>query len=444
MQNLERIVNILSSFGAGQRQLPLKVVLERHGIPQSSGYKLVNALLAEGFLQRSARGQLALGPAAAAYFFAPLKALAQPAEGGVGSINGVAAPSSRLVSRMAQWNPNLLDLVSTARFRKQPPFVIGFANASTSSAWRLAMARSLMAAALRQRDVVARVVVRNAEDDPRRQIAQLTEMRDDGVDLCILSAAASDNAELSAAVHQLALEGMPIIGVDRLCGEPEDLVAFVTASDVLVGRVSAQWLVEYLGGSGRILMLCGREDASPCRLRLQAAMEVLSLYPDIEIIAIEFTNWEAGIGYEVVSRHLAAGVRPDGVWCDSGLQATGSLRAFSDAGFKRGTFPPHTGGEVNSTYKLAFHNKVPLCGVDYPASVGALSFQTALETLFGRQVPRRLEANLEIVISRGHETTSVKADLFAEERVRWDREDDYVHASGWSSGAALGDKDFFV
>jgi hypothetical protein len=90
-------------------------------------------------------------------------------------------------------------------------------------------------------------------------------------------------------------------------------------------------------------------------------------------------------------------------------------------------------------YKLVFQHKVPLCGVDYPAAMGALSFQAALDTLFGRQVPRRIEANLEVVITRGHETTSVRADMFAEEKVRWDRSDDYVHASGWiPTGHMLG------
>lgn len=447
MQSFERIANLLSSFGEGQAELPLATLLARSGIPQSTGYKLVNALVDEGFLQRPARGMLALGPAAAAFFFAPLRALAPAGDPSIsGGVRHYPDASGRGMPRMAQWNPNLLDLVSTTRFRREPPFVIGFANASSSSPWRVAMARSLMAAAQRQRDVVSRVMVRDARDDPRRQIEQLAEMRAERMDLCILSAAASDHPELLAAVRGLGAEGIPVIGVDRLCGEPEDMVSFVTASDVLVGRMSALWLVEYLGGRGRILMLCGREDASPCRLRLQAAMEILGLHPDIEVVAIEFTNWEASLGHSIVQRHLAEGTKFDGVWCDSGLQGVGSLRAFTEAGYKRGTIPPHTGGEVNLMYKLAFHHKIPLCGVDYPAAMGALSFQTALDTLFGRQVPRRVEANLEIVISRGHETASVKADLFAEEKVRWDREDEYVHASGWipSSTTPNGRRPFFV
>lgn len=446
MQNIDRIAKILSSFNDGP--MPLSELLARNGIPQSSGYKLVNALLHAGLLQRPMRGMLALGPAAAAFFFAPLKAMPPSEDPALpGALHYYSDANGWAMPRAAQWNPNLLDLVSTERFRRDPPFVIGFANASNSSPWRLAMVRSLMAAAQRQRAVVSHVIVRDANDDPQQQIEQLAEMREKGIDLCILSAAASDHPGLLAAVRELGMAGIPVIGVDRFCGESEHMVSFVTASDVLVGRLSALWLTERLGGRGRILMLCGREDASPCRLRLQAATEIFSLHPDIEIVAIEFTNWEAVHGHAIVQRHLASSTQVDGVWCDSGLQGVGALQAFVEAGYKRGTIPPHTGGEVNLMYKLAFNHKVPLCGVDYPAAMGALSFQTALDTLFGRQVPHRVEANLEIVISRGHETPSVKADLFAEEKVRWDRGDEYVHASGWipSGGpASHGREPFFI
>lgn len=435
MQEFERVIGLLSSFEGGREELAIKELLARNDIPQSTGYKLAAALAEEGFLRRTSRGLVALGPAARAFFFAPLKA--QPLESPV-LVQPPGFPiRSRTVPRMAQWNPNLLDLVSTARFRRAPPFVIGFANASNSSPWRIAMAGSLLAAAQRQHDVVSNVIVRDAKDDPARQAEQIAEMSALGVDLCILSAASENSPVLIEAVHTLAARGTPVIGVDRMCGDASDLVSFVTASDVLVGRMMALWLVERLGGRGRIYLLCGREDSSPCRTRLQAAMEIFNLHPDIEVTALEFTDWLAQKGYEVMRQYLASGQVPDGVWCDSGLQGVGSVRAFVDAGFKRGTIPPHTGGEINLMYKLAFSYKVPLCGVDYPAAMGALSFQAALDTLFGRQIPRRVEANLEIVVSRGHETPSVKADLLAEEKVRWDRDDDYVHASGWIPGSYL-------
>ncbi|MCZ4313000.1 substrate-binding domain-containing protein [Comamonadaceae bacterium G21597-S1] len=377
---------------------------------------------------------LTLGPAAQAFFYAPVKHVPAPVTAPAWARGGYGRTDRPAVSRVAQWNNGLLNLVDTERFRKPPPYVVGFANASLSNPWRVAMVGSLTAAARRQRDV-AQLVVRDAHDDPELQVAQLQEMRAQGIDLLILSAAAGSDPRLDAAVSELATRGLPIIGIDRHCGGPEDMVSFVTASDLVIGRVSALWLAELLGGKGCVLMLCGRRDASPCQMRLQAAKEVFSLHPQIEIVGIEFTDWQAVQAQAAVSRMLTSGQVPDGVWSDSGLQSIGSLQAFAAAGFRKGAIPPHTGGDINIMYKTALQMRVPLCALDYPAAMGALAFQTALETLSGRQVPRRVETNLEVVVSRGHETTSVRADVLAEEKVRWDRENDFVHAAGWIPAA---------
>ncbi|MBV8474827.1 MAG: substrate-binding domain-containing protein [Hyphomicrobiales bacterium] len=432
MKSFSRITAILTAFTTHEPVLRIDDLLRRAGVPQSSGYKLVNDLVATGLLRRVQRGSVALGPAGADFFFAPLRANA-PVRAftqatSLGDLKTSAAP------RKSHLETELLKLVSTERFKKEPPFVIAFANASKAHPWRLAMEESLLAAARRQSDVVSKLIVYDAQDDAALQARQLADMPAQGVDLCILSAAAEDDAELENQLRLLAQQGFPIVGVDRRCGSLDNLVSFVTASDEMVGRVSALWLCEHLAGRGRILMLCGREHTSPCRIRLRAARQVFSSFPGIEIIAIEYTDWLAEKGYSIVGRYLDKGLIPDGVWSDSGLQGVGSLAVFRDRGFKRGTIPPHTGGELNLVYKIAVTEKVPLCGLDYPPAMGAGSFQVALSTLFGRQVPRVVETNLETIVTRGHETESVRADVHAERKVVWNRADDHVHAMGRRHG----------
>ncbi len=179
------------------------------------------------------------------------------------------------------------------------------------------------------------MVVYDAQNDPARQIAHLKQMRDESVDLCIVSAVNESHEGLSKAIAETAAVGIPIVGVDRACGDASNLVSFVTASDETVGRISALWLAEHLKGRGEIVMLCGMRDASPCTIRLQAALATLEKFPDIRITAIEYTDWLAERGYDVMENHLSHNRVPDGVWCDSGLQGIGSLKAFCDKGFKR-------------------------------------------------------------------------------------------------------------
>ncbi|MEM9814109.1 MAG: substrate-binding domain-containing protein, partial [Pseudomonadota bacterium] len=405
MKSFERISAILICFSSSEPQLRIDTLLCRTGIPTSSGYKLISDLVAEGLLRRVARGTVALGPSAAGLFYSPRRAL-MPVRGEVG-LAGLRVASA---PRKSHLESDQLNLVTTEQFRKEPPFTIGFANASSAHPWRMALERSLLGAARSQSDIVEQVVVRNAENDPVLQADQLLQMLDDGVDLCIISAAAEQNATLESSIAQLAACKMPLVGVDRFCGGTDDLVSFVTASDETVGRISALWLAERLSGAGRIVLLCGLETASPCKIRLEAARLTFERFPGIEIVAVEFTDWLAERGYQAVQAHLAAGWVPDGVWCDSGLQGIGSLNAFLDRGFLRGTIPPHTGGEMNLMYKMAIQERVPLCGLDYPAAMGAASFHVAIDALSGRPVPRVVETDMQVIVTRGHETTSVRAD----------------------------------
>ncbi|MEM1361316.1 MAG: substrate-binding domain-containing protein [Pseudomonadota bacterium] len=425
MKSFERISAILTCFSPTEPHLRIDRLLRRTGIPMSSGYKLISDLVAEGLLRRVARGTVALGPSAADLFYSPRRAL-MPMRGGVG-LAGVRVASA---PRKSHLESDLLNLVTTDQFRKEPPFTIGFANASSAHPWRMALERSLLSAAKSQSEIVEQVVVRNAENDPVLQAEQLLEMRDDGVDLCIISAAVEQNALLESSIDRLADENMPLVGVDRFCGATNNLVSFVTASDETVGRISALWLAERLNGKGKIVLLCGLETASPCKIRLEAGLRTFAQFPDIEIAAIEFTDWLADRGYQAIQRHLKAGFLPDGVWCDSGLQGIGSLNAFLDHGFQRGTIPPHTGGEMNLMYKMAVQERVPLCGLDYPAAMGAASFHVAIDALSGRPVPRVLETDMQVIVTRGHETKSVRADIHAEKKVDWNSPDDHVHAAG--------------
>lgn len=426
MKSFARIDAILSCFPAVQRSRRISEVLQHCGIPRSSGQKLVNDMIAHCLLERSARGHVALGPSARSLMFSPMKADV-PLRVSLGSKLGRSIAGT---PRRLKFDRSLLEISNTDRFRRTPPFSIGFANASSSHPWRRAMERSLQAAASRQHPILSDLVITNADNDPDLQAEHILQMKEQKIDLCILSAATEKSVALGAAIKSVVAAGIPIIGVDRICGERRHLVSFVTASDEMVGRLSAVWLAEQLKGKGKILMLCGLKGASPCTIRLKAASKVFADLPDIEVIAVEYTDWLAERGFEIVRGFLRRNIFPDGVWCDSGLQGVGSLNAFMDSGIRGGELPPHTGGEMNLMYKLATSEGMPLCGVDYPPAMGAVSFQTALDALHGRQVPKLIECNLEIVVTRGHETKSVRADIHAERKVAWNRAADHVHADG--------------
>ena len=69
------------------------------------------------------------------------------------------------VPRTFLWNPGTMDIYDTSEFAQDPPYVIGFSNASISNPWRVAMLHGIEAAAERHADEIERFIITDANDD---------------------------------------------------------------------------------------------------------------------------------------------------------------------------------------------------------------------------------------------------------------------------------------
>ena len=285
---------------------------------------------------------------------------------------GAALADYKGVPRTFLWNPGSVEIFDAAEYKKEGPYVIGFSNASISNPWRVAMLHGIEAAAERNKDKLSRFIITDANDDPSKQAADIQDLIAQGVDILLISPATAE--ALDPVVRRAKRRGLPVVLVDRQVSSPDNHVAFVTASDQALGRISAQWLAEKLDGKGKVVMLGGLAGASPAENRIAAAREVFDQYPDLEILEIQYTSWSPANGKSIMSALIQKyGNDIAGVWSDSGLQGSGSIEAFLAAGYADGSIPPHTGGDFNAMYQLSVKHQVPMVGVDYPPAMGAKS-----------------------------------------------------------------------
>lgn len=425
--NIRRIVAILKAFDGANTPRPTFDILDEIGIARSTGFGLLRAMVAAEWLERVDHGVLRLGPKAHSLAFSALEVPEHQQERTMAGAPKTAGKLSTPTPEL-EWDPRLVRTMDTSRFRKEAPYRIGFSNASTTNAWRRAMMQSVSYAEKIAQGEIEAFIVRDAEDDPDLQRAQIDDLVAQGIDLLLISITSVHDTALSNRLNELAQGGLPIVAVDRRPNDRSSLVSFVTASDHRIGRLSALWLAEHLKGRGRIWMLSGLEGASPALRRQQAALATFSAFPGIIVENVSYTDWTEASGFRVISKLLADNPRnPAGVWCDSGLQGVGSVRRFLETS---GDIPAHTGGDLNEMYKLCLHNKVPMAALDYPASMGARALEVALDVLRGNNIPQRVEEPVQVVLPRGCETRSVKADLWAERHVAWDLGDDAVLSQG--------------
>ncbi|MBX2880397.1 MAG: substrate-binding domain-containing protein [Granulosicoccus sp.] len=430
--NVARALDVLSSFDNYNNPLRTSVLLTHLGISSSTGFALIKAMLDVELLEKSSHGYIQLGPTARRWIFTPfstrylvLLKMRRLTNGSQKELRPFP-----LIPRAALWNPDLVDTVNTEGFSSPGPYRISFSNASLSNYWRIALLRSMRYAVHSHGTNISAFNTICAEDNPEKQCDDIDTLMKRGTDILLVSAVNSNNPQLIDKLQAVMNSGVPVVGVDRSPGDPSAMVSFVAASDVNIGRISAVWLAEHLQGKGRIWMLSGTKGTSPAIQREKAARQVFSQFPDIHVEALMHTNWQPEGGSAAVRSLLNKYPTPaDGIWCDSGLQGIGSIDTFVQDSLP---IPPHTGGNLNFMYKLAIKQHVPFVALDYPAAMGAKAVETGLDIKAGKTVLKKIETNVQVVIPRGFETLSIKADEWAELHVRWQLSDDYVLSQGAS------------
>lgn len=330
------------------------------------------------------------------------------------------------------WNPDFNELVDTSKFKKDPPYRIGFSSASQADLWLVTFVHGVEYAAEQNSDKLSKFIVTDANSDPTKQIADIQDLLNQDIDLLLVNPATAD--ALDPIVGRATRQGVPVVTVARRVKTDDNFLSFVTASDTALARNSATWLAEKLGGKGKIVLLPGLAGASPAEFRLKAAREVFAQFPGIEILDTQYTSWSPAEGKKIMSAIIQRfGSDIDGVWADSGLQGSGSVEAFLNAGVASSDIPPHTGGDLNRMYKLAYEHKFPFCGIDYTPSIGIAGVNLALDVLQGVSVPKRLDVNFQVVVSKGDETESIKADVYLKDYVALDKPDDFIMGHGMGS-----------
>jgi ribose transport system substrate-binding protein len=331
-------------------------------------------------------------------------------------------------ARTMLWSTVPIEMVDTTQYKKDGPYVIGFSNASISNSWRVGMLHSIQQAAHDHADQIKQLIITDANDDPAKQVSDVQDLISRGVDLLIVSAATAE--ALDTIVTKAYENGIPVVMVDRRVTS-ENFTTFITSSDWVYGHMSAQWMVEKLGGKGNIVMLPGMAGVSVAETRITAAKQVFANYPDIKILDLQYTDWSPAKGKQVMAALIQKyGDDINGVWSDHGLQGSGAIEALVESGRAAGTFPPITCADLNGCVKLAVENKAPAFNYDYPPAMGGLSVEVALDILAGKPVPKQYEMNVDVALTKADETASVKADKWVEDYARLDAPNDLILSTG--------------
>jgi len=316
-------------------------------------------------------------------------------------VSGQAA-ENREWPRGTLWDPNPIQMVETTKYKKAPPYVIGFANADISNPWAVFMDREVQAEAEKYPNLIKKLYVTDAQGKADKQINDVEDLHTKGMDALIIRAVTE--AGLDPIITRLHKGGLPIITISKGT-KSGNYTCFVASSNYTMGRLQVIWLAQMLKGKGNIVVLAGWAGAGSTEERKIGGYEALAHYPGIKVLDRQYTQFSASKGKEIMQAMIQTyGKDINGVWCDSGIQGAGAMEALHAAGIK----VPITGEPINSFMKRAQQWGYPAVAPGYPVAMGADAVKLSLRVLQGISIPYKY--NAERMVLATHDTPDIKSD----------------------------------
>lgn len=312
--------------------------------------------------------------------------MAASGEGVMAIINDPAVNEAALASDYSQ--AILTDaetVVDTAAFQKEGPYVIAVSQQDPSNGWGNTYNVTISAYGdeLLADGVLAQPLLTSVTNDANQQISDIEnfiEQQPDAIVVEPLGRAAS-----TTVIKRAINAGIPVI----LCAngiEGEDFTSRVDVDFYEVAYKSGVGLAELMGGAGKVVVFNGIAGVDSTETWQAAALDALSNYPDIEIIATEYAQWNIATAKQKMEAIMAANPEIDGVWAGGGEMALGAGLAFEDAGVE----PPKFAmvNVPNGFLRLAQEYGYEFVGSPDPPSMSKYCLQTAVDVLQGKEVTK--------------------------------------------------------
>lgn len=135
---------------------------------------------------------------------------------------------------------------------------------------------------------------------------------------------------LTEPVASVKDRGVFVTVVDRGLAREGIEDVHVAGNNPAMGRVSAEYMVEALGGEGKIVILRGIPTTIDNE-RFDAFMEVIE-GTNIEVLDSRYANWNRDDGFEVMQDFLTRFPEIDAIWAQDDDIAVGVIEALEQAG----------------------------------------------------------------------------------------------------------------
>ncbi|WP_193609947.1 ABC transporter substrate-binding protein [Nocardioides lijunqiniae] len=281
--------------------------------------------------------------------------------------------------------------------------VVGFSQSEPdTAAFRAAETASIKSAA--KEAGVKKLIVTNANAELPKQIADIQDMLNQGVQMLIVAPVNSDG--LDPALAAAKQKGVPVLTIDRKVTNQScsDYVAFLGSDFYDQGVRAADAMNEATGGEGKVAVLLGSSGNNVTDERNAGFKDqVEKEYPDLEIVVEQTANFARDEGQTVTEQLLQSNPDITAIYAHNDEMALGAVTAVSAAGKDPGEDIKIVSIDGTRNAVQAIVDGDINAVIESNPRFGPLAFETMTKFYAGEEIP-------EDVIIEDDEYTSENAE----------------------------------
>lgn len=246
----------------------------------------------------------------------------------------------------------------------------------------------------------------NANSQFNKQIADVEQMVDSGVQLLVIAPLNSDGWD--SVFAKAAAKHVPIITIDRKINATacKDYLTFIGSDFAEQGKRAADAMAKSLGNKGEVAILLGAPGNNVTTLRTSGFKdEIAKVAPDIKITFEQTGNFSREDGQKVAEQLLQSKPNINGIYGENDEMALGAVTALKGAGKKAGDVKivsiDGTKGAVQGIVDGWFS-----AVIESNPRFGPLAFETATKFFGGEPVGQEI-----VIQDRAYDESNAKTDI---------------------------------
>lgn len=234
-----------------------------------------------------------------------------------------------------------------------------------------------------------KLIVLDSQNDPSKELANVEDLVVKGVDVLLINPTDSD--AVASSVRVANRNKIPVITLDRAANKG-NVVSHVASDNILGGEMAGKYILELLGGKGKVVELEGIPGTTAARDRGAGFNKAIA--GKLEVVAKQTADFDRTKGLNVMENILQAQSRIDAVFAHNDEMALGALKAIEATGRNIAVVGFDATDDAVSSVKAG---KLKATVAQKPAEIGAKGVEIANKVVKKQEVPKNVPVALELI-----------------------------------------------